>query len=95
MDMLRDFSDKSDQADVISNNGNPRYYIVAGCFRDENNADELVKFLKNQGYQAEKFGKIGNLFAVSFASYISKDEARIELNRIRDEVSADAWMTRF
>ena len=72
-----------------------RYYIVAGCFRDEINADELVKSLKDKGFTAEKFGKIGNLYAVSFASYDDKEMAVKELKRIREEVQPEAWMTRF
>jgi nucleoid DNA-binding protein len=74
---------------------NLRYYIVAGCFRDEINADELVKSLKDQGFKAEKFGKIGNLYAVSFASFDDKEMAVRELKRIREEIHPEAWMTRF
>jgi nucleoid DNA-binding protein len=75
--------------------GNLRYYIVAGCFRDEVNADELVKSLKIKGFNAEKFGKIGNLYAVCFASYDDKELAVKELKRIREEIHPEAWMTRF
>jgi nucleoid DNA-binding protein len=71
-----------------------RYYIVAGCFRDEINADSLVTSLKLLGYKAEKFGKIGNLFAVCFASFDNKDKAVSELKRIRAKVPS-AWMTKF
>ncbi|MFO7369742.1 MAG: SPOR domain-containing protein [Bacteroidales bacterium] len=72
-----------------------RYFIVAGCFRDEINADELVKSLNDVGFKAEKFGRIGNLFAVSFASFDDKEPAVKELQRIREEIHPDAWMTRF
>ncbi len=71
-----------------------RYYIVAGCFRDEFNADSLVSSLKLLGYKAEKFGKIGNLFAVCFASFDNKDKAVSELKRIREKFPS-AWMTKF
>jgi len=71
-----------------------RYYIVAGCFRDEANAEALVTFLKQKGFKAEKFGKIGNLYAVCFASFEDKEEAVSELKRIREQ-APDAWMTRF
>jgi nucleoid DNA-binding protein len=71
-----------------------RYYIVAGCFRDEINADSLVSSLKLLGYKAEKFGKIGNLFAVSYASFDNKDKAVSELKNIREKVPS-AWMTKF
>ncbi len=71
-----------------------RYYIVAGCFRDEINADLLVNSLKQQGYKAEKFGKIGNLFAVCFGSFDKKEEAVPELKKIREK-DPSAWMTKF
>lgn len=71
-----------------------RYYIVAGCFRDEVNADSLVTSLKLLGYKAEKFGKIGNLFAVCFASFDNKEEAVPELKKIREK-DPSAWMTKF
>jgi cell division septation protein DedD len=70
-----------------------RYYIVAGCFRDERNADALVKKLKQKGYDAEKFGKIGNLHAVSYSSFIDRTEAQNQLRRIREEEEQEAWLT--
>jgi len=77
-----------------ANSSISRYYIVAGCFRDEINADALVTTLKGLGYRAEKFGKIGNLYAVCYASFDDKEEAVQELKRIRKRVP-DTWMTRF
>jgi hypothetical protein len=70
-----------------------RYYIVAGCFRDERNADALVRKLKQKGYDAEKFGKIGNLHAVSYSSFIDRAEAQSQLRKIREEEEKEAWLT--
>ena len=70
-----------------------RYYIVAGCFRDDRNADALVRKLKQKGYDAEKFGKIGNLHAVSYSSFIDRAEAQSQLRRIREEEEQEAWLT--
>jgi hypothetical protein len=69
-----------------------RYYVVAGCFRDEKNATALVKKLIKKGYNAEKFGKIGNLHAVSYSSFTDRNEAQSYLKKIRDEEEADAWI---
>lgn len=87
----------SEQQDLIeeSANDNVRYYIVAGCFRDEMNANDLVKTLQKSGFKAEKFGKIGELYAVSFSSYDDKEDAAKELARIREESHPDAWMAQF
>jgi len=90
----------SEDVGVASGDGNAagqeneKYYIVAGCFRDEANANVLVESLKDLGYDAEKFGIIGNLHAVSYASFIDKEMAVRELQHIRETVP-DAWMTRF
>jgi nucleoid DNA-binding protein len=92
------FREASNDSSVIKNDSlkvNLRYYIVAGCFRDEINADELVRSLKKMGFNAEKFGKIGNLYAVSFVSFDDKELAVNELERIRKEIHPEAWMTRF
>lgn len=69
-----------------------KYYIVAGCFRDESNADACVIMLRNKGYPAEKFGKIGDLTAVSYASFDNKEEAIEMLRTIRNKESKDAWL---
>jgi nucleoid DNA-binding protein len=69
-----------------------KYYIVAGCFRDENNANALVRDLIQKGYKAEKFGTIGNLHAVSYNSFTDKEEALRALARIRQEIEPEAWM---
>ena len=70
----------------------PRFYIVAGAFREEINADNLVKELRQKGYNAEKFGKIGNLHAVSYGVYKTKAEADAELRKIHNGVDAEAWI---
>lgn len=93
--IFEDASDTISISKIDPVQGSLRYYIVAGCFRDEINADELVKALKIKGFKAEKFGKIGNLYAVCFASFDNKELAVRELNRIREEIHPEAWMTRF
>lgn len=90
-----EISEISSVAEPDAAEGNFRYYIVAGCFRDEVNADDLVRSLKSRGFNAEKFGKIGNLYAVSFASFDNKEPAVKELKRIREEMQPEAWMTGF
>ncbi len=69
-----------------------RYYIVAGCFREESNATAYVKKLIQKGYDAEKFAKIGNLHYVSYSSFIDKSEAQSQLRKIRDKEAPEAWM---
>lgn len=69
-----------------------KYYIVAGVFGIESNANNLVEELKSKGFDAQKFGKIGNLFAVSYGVYSSKADANKALNEIKANENPQAWM---
>jgi cell division septation protein DedD len=69
-----------------------KYYIVAGMFSSRTNAEDYVKTLKAQGYDAELFGRKDNLYAVSFSSHLSKESAVQELNRIREQSNPKAWL---
>jgi nucleoid DNA-binding protein len=76
---------------VKQNLNGDRYYIVAGVFRNEANANNLIDNLKKKGFNPEKFEK-GELFGVSYESYTSKDEAEKALIRIKSETDAGAWL---
>jgi len=54
---------------------------VAGSFTLKENADELVKQLKNNGYKARFLGKIGDYYKVSFYSF--KDRSKAEAKRAK------------
>ena len=69
-----------------------KYYVVAGMFSIQTNAEDLVNTLKSKGYDAELFGRHGNLYAVSFSSHVSKTAAVQELNRIREQINLKAWL---
>ncbi|MCG8702314.1 MAG: SPOR domain-containing protein [Bacteroidales bacterium] len=69
-----------------------RYYVVAGVFSVENNADNLVSSLQSKGYKAEKFGRIGSLHAVSYDVFPSRSEAENYMREIHRTVDSDAWI---
>ena len=69
-----------------------KYYVVAGMFSIRTNAENLVNTLKAKGYNAELFGRHGNLYAVSFSSHVSKAAAVQEMNRIREQFNPQAWL---
>ncbi len=71
-----------------------KYYVVAGAFSNEQNADKLVIDLNQKGYNSEKFGKIGSLHAVSYDVFSSKSEADQLLNKIQAETDPQAWIKR-
>jgi len=72
--------------------GEKRFYIVAGCFEIEENADKYVRLLRDKGYDSEKFGMIGRLHAVSVYSNPSRSEAIRKLHEIRETVEPNAWL---
>ena len=58
----------------------------------ESNADNLVKELNQKGYNAEKFGKIGAMYAVSYDVFPSKQEADRYMIKMKREVDPDVWI---
>jgi cell division septation protein DedD len=73
----------------------PAWYVVAGCFEIERNADGMVDRLRSQGYDARKFGTIGSLHMVCFDSFENRREALKLLREVRWDVEPDAWMVRY
>lgn len=69
------------------------YHIIAGAFREVENANKKVKQLVSKGFNAQILGvnKWG-LTQVSYASFNSKMEARKKLKTIKNTVSSDAWL---
>lgn len=69
-----------------------RHYIVAGVFRNEANANKLITDLQKKGFKPEKFGKIGELYGVSYEAYNSKEDAEKALIKIKSETDPGAWL---
>jgi hypothetical protein len=90
------FDEASDLTDALPTTYSSeivRYYIIAGSFVDEANADALVDSLTKRGFKAEKFIRTGNRYYVAFASFSDKESAYKELKRIREEVEPKAWVS--
>jgi len=83
---------EKNNASIKGENLSGPYYIVAGCFANENNADRLVTNLRKKGYAAEKFGLINNLHAVSYESFPDFNIARKALRQIHQAESENAWI---
>jgi len=69
------------------------YHIVAGAFRNEENAQKRVAQLRKKGYsplkmKANKYG----LHQVLYASFDSKLAAQKKLQEIQKTENADAWL---
>lgn len=52
-----------------------RFHIIGGCFSEKHNAKRLVKKLKKAGFNAWIVGKRKGLFAVSYSSFETREQA--------------------
>lgn len=70
-----------------------RHHIIAGAFREKNNADKKIKQLRNKGFDAFLVGqnKFG-LFQVAFDSFENPKQALEALKQIRSTETRDAWL---
>ncbi|NJM14969.1 MAG: hypothetical protein HC896_05935 [Bacteroidales bacterium] len=69
-----------------------KYYVVAGCFKIERNADRYAEKLRSKGFNAQKFGMYRGFHAVCFDSYSTRQEGLQKLRQIRQDVEPKAWM---
>jgi hypothetical protein len=69
------------------------YHIIAGAFRERENAEKKLQELINKGYNAKILGvNKWNLTQVAFESLNNEDEAINKLNAIKKTESKDAWL---
>jgi predicted 3-demethylubiquinone-9 3-methyltransferase (glyoxalase superfamily) len=76
---------------VTKQSGN--YHVVAGAFRVEDNCEQIISELKEQGFNARTIGvnKYG-LHEVVYGSYETGEEALKVLHEIRKTHNEDAWL---
>ncbi|MBW8199015.1 SPOR domain-containing protein [Flagellimonas abyssi] len=70
-----------------------KHHVIAGAFREEQNADKKVAQLKDKGYNAFYLGvnKYG-LHQVAYDSFDEPKEALAFLRKVKAEDSRDAWL---
>ena len=69
------------------------YHIVAGAFREPENAEKKLQELLQKGYNAKILGvNKWNLTQVAYESFNSRNDAINTLNTIKKTVSKDAWI---
>lgn len=71
----------------------PQYYVVMGCFKNERNANKLLKRITNLGYEAQIIETDGLLRVVS-QSFDSRSNAKETLAVMKQEndIFADSWV---
>jgi hypothetical protein len=73
--------------------GKMPYHIVAGAFRQEENADKVYEELIKLGYHAKRIAKNNHdLYPVLYGSFSSYAEAQKEMERIKKSHNPDAWL---
>ncbi len=84
--------DTLDNNTVTDQSNNYIYFIVSGAFKDENNAQNKLQALKDQGYQAVITGpnKVG-LYIVAYEGFDNIEDAKQKLNDIREQ-NPQAWI---
>ncbi len=69
------------------------YHIVAGAFREKENADKLIAQLRRKGYNAQFSGKTSSgLWRVSFDVLSNRSQAIERLTAIKSEENPQAWL---
>ncbi len=69
------------------------YFIIAGAFKNLNNARSLVEKLTTKGYDARIVGtSSGGLHRVSYNGYILRDDALENMRLIRSNENPQAWV---
>jgi cell division septation protein DedD len=70
-----------------------KFYIIAGTFSVEANADRMVKKLKDEGYTSGKIrNNARNVFYVSYASFGDRQAAQEEMKKLKSSGKTDAWL---
>ncbi|MGV3598459.1 MAG: SPOR domain-containing protein [Bacteroidota bacterium] len=70
------------------------YYIIAGAFKSESNAQGLVNALEQKGYEPKIINLHGSsLYRVGYKQYNSRNEAETHLDAVRSqENNSAAWV---
>jgi hypothetical protein len=68
------------------------YFVIGGCFSDEENAKEFVSQLKAKGYDALVVDVNKGLHRVAFGQYGSKESAKAAKKEITNSGEFSAWV---
>jgi nucleoid DNA-binding protein len=70
-----------------------KYYLIAGCFSVEANADKMVQKLKDEGFGAQKLVvPKSNMFYVSYSSFPDRASASQEMDKLKAADKENVWI---
>ncbi len=82
-DDKKDLGDKTILTSETKSTKTERFYVVAGSFKKFDNATNLNKYFKKQGYYSMVLPKQGVYNRVALCSYVNELNARKELKKIK------------
>lgn len=68
------------------------FYIIAGSFKDQNNAETLISELKMKGFSPVILGPDNGYYRVSISSFENKALALEELSKLRLSLNQSLWI---
>lgn len=85
------------QSYIIEPGQEKKYYIIAGCFRDLDNAGKMIKDLETKNYKPVIAGKTpAGLYRVCYtAGFTSKRDATDEIIKIRLIFKNEPWLIEY
>jgi hypothetical protein len=85
-------SEESIEEYHTSNRAVHKFYIIAGSFKNQANADILKRQLVSEGYASSVIKTKNNLFRVSIGEFINQDNANNAFDQIRKGKYKDVWI---
>lgn len=80
---------------VVTPPAKKMYHLIAGSFLDAENTGTLIQDYTSLGYQPSLIGPSDNgYYRVSIMAYLRKDEALVELRKVRENYNPDIWLLR-
>lgn len=89
--------DTSEQSNIVlTTSTGDKYYIISGSFKIKENAEKFANVLKKKEYNPEViYISEEALYAVSYYSFKSKEEALKQLSKINLYENKDAWILNY
>ena len=63
----------------------PKFYLIGGSFKEEENAETYLQQLKAEGYDAFKMDKYGNFYIVGIARFDTEEQATVAKQEFLDK----------
>ena len=81
-------------SDQMQATGDPRYFVVAGAFRNRDNAERLLQQITEEGFDQASIvtDPQRGFHVVTYSGHAVREQAERELVQVRSRVNPDAWI---